>query len=258
MRVMNKIIAVVTQKGGVGKTTTTNALTAALLWKGFRILCIDIDPQFNLSYSMGAQCEDRPCIYHVLKNEIRAPFAIQRTNLSDLIPASNLLSNLELEFTGKNRQNLLRQALEPVLSQDTYDYILIDCPPSLGILTANALVAADFVIIPSLADAYSLQGLVQVSETISYVQRHDNPNLKVLGVLLTRFDSRPRLTKRMLETAEMICENYSIPLLNTRIRSCIALADAQTYQYNLMEYAPKSNAALDYLALVDELMERGL
>lgn len=258
MCTMAKVIAIVTQKGGVGKTTTTNALSAALLAREYRVLCIDMDPQGNLTFSMEADSVHHATIYEVLKGEIRTTYAIQRSNICDLIPSDGLLSNLELEFTGHKRQYLLKEALAPVLLQDMYDYILIDCPPSLGILTANALVASHYVLIPSLADAYSLQGLVQVSETISYVQQHDNPDLKTIGVLLNKFDPRSKLSRRMMDTAQMICDNYQIPLLRTHIRNCVSLPDAQTYQYNVIEYQGKSNGAKDYLALLDELIERGL
>ena len=170
---MAKIIAVMTQKGGVGKTTTTYALAAVYRSKGYRVLAVDMDPQHNLSLGMGGEWEDRATIYHVLKNEVSARFAVQRTAVTDLIPSTTTLSGIELEFTGRDRQFLLKRALEPI--EGNYDYILIDCPPGLGILSTNALVAANFVLIPTLSDLYSLQGLVELYETVTFVKGQAQP-----------------------------------------------------------------------------------
>ncbi len=253
---MGKVIAVVTQKGGVAKTTTTNALAAGYVKKGFRVLCVDMDPQRNLSFSMAADLENSATAYHILRCEVRTQFAIQHTIISDLIASSPLLSSIDLEFTGKNRQFLLKQALEPIVDQ--YDYILIDSPPNLGILTVNALIAADYVIIPTLSDIYSLHGLVQVHETISFIKQNDNPHLTVAGVLFTRFNPYTRLTRSLLGAAEMVCGNLEIPLFETKIRNSISLTEAQNLQFNIMEKAKHSNGAKDYMALVDELLARGV
>lgn len=252
---MAKTITVVTQKGGVGKTTTTNALAAGYRQKGFRVLAVDMDPQCNLSFGMGADYKDAASVYHVLRNEVRAQFAVQHTPVSDLIPSNTLLSSIEMEFTGKYRQYLLRQALKPL--QEQYDYILIDSPPGLGILTANSLVAAQYVIVPSLPDSYSLQGLTQLYETICYVKQNDNPCLETAGVLLTQVRAS-RLANEMQNVAEMVCQSLDIPLFRTKIRASVALAEAQNLQYNVMSRKNSANGVKDYMALVEELLERGI
>ncbi len=253
---MSKIIAVLTQKGGVGKTTTTYSLSSVYRAKGYRVLAIDMDPQHNLSLGMGGDWTDRATIYHVLKNEVSARFAIQKTVVTDLIPSTTTLSGIELEFTGRDRQFLLKRALEPI--EGNYDYIFIDCPPGLGILSTNALVAANYVIIPTLSDLYSLQGLVELHETISFVKGQDNPSLEIAGVLLARFDGRTKLARELLGTARMVCENLNIHLFKTKIRSCVTLTEAQNMQCNLLEYARYSNGALDYTALANEMLSRGV
>lgn len=252
---MSKSIVIASQKGGVGKTTTTNALAVGLAQRGNRVLTVDLDPQCNLSFSMGANYREAATIYHVLRNEVRSQFAIQRTPIGDIIPSSFLLSGIELDFTGKYRQYLLRQALKPL--QHLYDYILIDTPPGLGILTANAMVAAQHALVPCLPDSYSLQGLTQIHETISYVQNSDNPTLTVVGVVLTQVRCN-RLFQKMGGVAEMICNTLDFPLLQTRIRASVALTEAQNFQENIINYNNRSNGVKDYLTLVDELLERGI
>jgi len=253
---MSKIIAVLTQKGGVGKTTTTYSLSSVYRSKGYRVLAIDMDPQHNLSLGMGGEWTGRATIYHVLKSEVSARFAIQKTIVTDLIPSTTTLSGIELEFTGRDRQFLLKRALEPI--EKDYDYIFVDCPPGLGILSTNALVAANYVIIPTLSDLYSLQGLVDLYETISFVKGQDNPSLEIAGVLLARFDGRTKLARELLGTAEMVCDNLNIHLFKSKIRSCITLTEAQNMQCNLLEYARYCNGALDYIALANEMISRGV
>ena len=135
---------------------------------------------------------------------------------------------------------------------------MIDCPPGLGILSTNALVAANFVLIPTLSDLYSLQGLVELYETITFVKGQDNPGLEIAGVLLARFNGRTKLARELLGTAQMVCENLNIHLFQTKIRPCITLTEAQNMQCNLLEYARYCNGALDYTALANEMISRGV
>lgn len=252
---MAKTMVVATQKGGVGKTTTVGALAAGFGRLGYRVLVVDMDPQCNLSFSMGADFREAATIYHVLRNEVKAQFAVQHTAVADIIPSSFLLSGIELEFTGKYRQYLLRQALSTLAGQ--YDYIFIDTPPGLGILTANALVAAKYILIPCLADSYSLHGLVQLNDTLSYVKGSDNPGLEVAGVVITQV--RPsRLGREMQQVAQMVCQSLQLPLLKTQVRASVALAEAQNLQCNILEHARRTNGGRDYIALVQELQERGI
>ncbi len=251
---MGCIIAVSNQKGGVGKTTTTGGLAAALAKKGLRVLCIDLDPQGNLSFSMSGENEDVATIYEVLKGELCAKFAVQHTPVSDLISSNILLSGAEMDFSGKGREFILANAISEI--RERYDYILIDTPPTLGFLTVNALTCANRLIIPILSDIFSLQGITQLYDTVTYVQQHTNPDLKYAGILLTRFAPRTTLATQVRGTAEMISAELEIPLFHTCIRSCIGVTEAQALQKNILKYSPRNIAAKDFLALADEVLQR--
>lgn len=253
---MSKIISVATQKGGVCKTTTTSALVAGYKKKGRKVLAVDMDPQGNLSFSLGADIENSATIYHVLKGELRPQFAVQHTQIADIIPSNILLSGIELEFTDRGREFLLKRALEPLT--EIYDYIFIDTPPGLGILTVNALSASDYVILPMLADIFSLQGIAQLFETVEHVRLACNPSLSIAGILLTKYNPRARLAREVHGTAELISENLGIPLFRSYIRNCISLSEAQSLQENILDYAPKSTGVNDYLSLIQELSGRGI
>lgn len=253
---MAKVIAISNQKGGVGKTTTANALATGLKARGFRVLAVDLDPQSNLSFSMGADTETSATIYDVLKGELKMQYAIQKLPAVDMIASNILLSSIELEFTGSQREYLLSNALRPLLP--LYDYILIDTPPALGILTVNAFTASDYVIVPMLSDIFSLQGVTQLFETIDRVRSVCNPSIQVLGMLLTRHNPRTRFSREITGTVQMISEDLGVPLFTTFIRESVALREAQSMQCSMLEYAPKNNAVSDYQKLIDEMLEKGL
>lgn len=253
---MCKIISVITQKGGVGKTTTVNALAAALRKNGFRVLTVDMDPQSNLSFSTGADTENSPTVYQALRGDIATHYTIQRCPVADVIPSNILLSSIELEFTGINREFLLRNALRDI--EILYDYILIDSPPGLGILTVNALAACEYVILPMLPDVFSLQGVSLISETIEHIRRSCNKNIKVAGILVNRYSSRSKLHREVYGTAQMIARDLGIPVFKSIIRHCNAISEAQSLQCDIMDYAKRSSAAKDFLSLADELVEAGI
>ena len=253
---MAKVISISNQKGGVGKTTTTGAIAAGFKTKGYKVLCIDLDPQSNLSFSSGAETEDCPTIYEILKGEAKITFSIQKVPSFDIISSNILLSGIELEFTQTGREFLLKEILNSV--RDKYDYIFIDTPPALSILTVNAFTASDFVIIPMLADIFSLQGIAQLAETIERVKKYCNPNLKVEGIVLTKFNKRTILSREIKGTAELIAKQLNTNLFNSTIRSSVAVMEAQTNQQDIFKYAPKNLATLDYMNLVNELIERGI
>lgn len=253
---MGIVIAVSNQKGGVGKTTTTGALSAAFRKRDKRVLAIDLDPQGNLSFSMGAENEGVLTSYEVLKGEATLREAIQPTEVVDLLPANILLAGAELEFAGHGREYLLTNALRPV--RNDYDYIFIDTPPALSVLTVNAFTAADSVIVPMLSDIFSLQGITQLYETVSHVREYCNPSLRFEGILLTRFAPRTKLATEVRGTAEMVSDELEIPLFHTCIRSSVAVTEAQAVQQNIIEYAPRNIAMKDYLALADEILYRGV
>ncbi len=253
---MCKVISVSNQKGGVGKTTTTLALSEGFRQRGHRVLAIDLDPQGNLSFSMGAESEMSATIYDVLKGDAKSKFAIQRTPRGDVIASNILLSGMELEFTNAGREFLLRNAIAPLA--EYYDYIFIDTPPALSILTVNAFAASDCIIVPVLSDIFSLQGLAQLHETVEKVRQHCNSDLRIGGILLTRFNPRFLLSNEIRGTAEMISRDLNIPLLDTFIRTSVVFSEAQSMQRGAIEYAPANNAVQDYINLVDELIERGI
>ena len=231
---MAKVISISNQKGGVGKTTTTGAIAAGFMLKGYKVLCVDLDPQSNLSFSSGAETEDCPTIYEILKGEAKITFSIQKVPSFDIISSNILLSGIELEFTQTGREFLLKEVLNAV--KDKYDYIFIDTPPALSILTVNAFTASDYIVIPMIADIFSLQGITQLAETIERVRKYCNANLKVEGIVLTKYSKRTVLSREIRGTAELIAEQLNTRLFNSTIRSSVAIMEAQTNQQDIYMY----------------------
>lgn len=253
---MCKVVSVSNQKGGVGKTTTTGAVSAAFAKKGFRVLAVDLDPQGNLTFSAKGDSELAASIYDVLKGAVRPQHAVQRVEACDLIASNILLSGIELDFTDQGREYLLRDALEPL--KPYYDYIFIDTPPNLGILTVNAFTASGYIIVPVLSDIFSLQGLAQLYESVQQIKGYCNEELEFAGILLNRFNPRTVLAKEIMGTAEMVAQSLDIPLFKTKIRSSVAVSEAQSGQKSLFQYAHTSSAARDYMNFARELIERGM
>lgn len=248
---MSRIYAIITQKGGVGKTTTVNALASAFSKQGFKVLAVDMDPQGNLSFSTGAD-SNLPTVFDALTGAARVQRCIQSMPMTDVIPSNILLTGAELEFTGKYREFILKNILQVV--ENDYDYIFIDSPPGLGFLTVNALAASDYVILPMLPDIFSLQGLVQVYETIQYVQKACNPELEVAGILINKYRRFSKLHREAVGTAQMVAENFDIPIFDTFIRNSAALAEAQSLQCSIYEYAPRAAGVKDYMKLSQEIL----
>lgn len=248
---MKKIISVVNQKGGVGKSTTVSALAAALTERGHRTLVIDLDAQCNLSYaykvsSTGATALD------VLTGAATAAEAIQHTESGDIIPGDRGLAGADALITQTGKEYKLREALEPIAAE--YEHIIIDTPPALGILTINALTAADTAVIPAQADIFSLQGIDALSQTIRAVQKYTNPSLTIDGILLTRYSSRTTLSREIAEFAADIAYKMGTRLYNTRIPENVAIREAQANRQPITRYAPKSNGAKKYFELLDEIV----
>ncbi|GAB6933777.1 MAG TPA: AAA family ATPase [Calditerricola sp.] len=253
---MGKIIAVANQKGGVGKTTTSVNLGACLSTLGKKVLLVDIDPQGNTTSGIGINKADvQYCIYDVLINDINPLDAILHTNIKglDVIPATIQLAGAEIELVPViSREVRLRKALGVV--QDRYDYILIDCPPSLGILTVNSLTAADSVIIPIQCEYYALEGLSQLLNTIRLVQKHLNPDLRIEGVLLTMLDARTNLG---LQVIEEVKKYFKDKVYRTIIPRNVRLSEAPSHGQPIITYDPKCRGAEVYMELAKEVIERG-
>ncbi len=250
---MKEIIAISNQKGGVGKSTTANALGAGLFHKGYRVLYVDMDAQGNLSYSMGAKTGAISSL-EVLTGTATAREAIIKTAQGDLIPASPALASADLIIKDTGREYKLKEALEPILGD--YDYIVLDTPPALGTLTINVLTACNSVIVPTQADIFSLQGVGQLVQTVKTVQRYTNRDLTIKGLLVTRYNGRAVLTRDMTELLEDTANQLQTKLFNTRVRECIALKEAQASQQDIFTYSPKSNATADYTAFIEEVLEK--
>ena len=249
---MSKALAIINQKGGVGKSTTALAIGAGLSLKGYSVLFIDLDAQGNLSYTLGADTKGYNAM-GVLERPETAKEEIQHTPQGDIIASSPKLAGADklLEETGKEYR--LKEALDSL--QGAYDYIIVDTPPALGILTINALTACTGAIIPAQADIYSLQGIAQLNSTIETVKKYCNPSLSIMGIVLTRFNGRSIIRREVAEMLERTAEQLHTKLYTSKIRECTALVEAQATKQNIYSYAPRSNATADYKALVDEIIK---
>ena len=253
---MTKIITITNQKGGVGKTTTTSSLSVVLKRRGYKVLVIDMDPQGNLSFCLGADNVINATIYDVLRGEIRPQFAIQHTATVDVIPSNILLSGIELEFTSAGREYLLKNVINSI--KGFYDYILIDTPPALSILTVNALAASTHVIIPMVCDIFSVQGITQLVESIAKVKELVNEDLQIGGVLVNKFNKRILLNKEVKGAAELVFQDLDIPMFKTTIRNSIGVTEAQASQQDITSYDPKNGIVRDYISLITEMREKGM
>ena len=245
---MAKVITVVNQKGGVGKSTVSQFTGNELSARGYEVLFIDLDPQGNLSYSLGInilELENNQTIYEPLTNGTDAGKVILTTEQADVIPASQLLASLDIVTYALNN------ALEPL--KNAYDVIVIDTPPTLSTLVINALTASDTLVIPALADAYSLQGLGQLRNTIEAVQEATNPSLTIAGILLTKYDKRKVLTRTIHKMLKDTASSLNTKVFNAKIRDAIAVTEAQSMQQDLLQYDPHANVVRDIKAYVTEL-----
>jgi chromosome partitioning protein len=241
------IISISNHKGGVGKTTSAVNIGVGLKKEGKRVLLVDLDPQANLTQSLGLQ-EAGKTIYHAMKGDTLPVFS----STVDVVPSSLDLAAIESELASKiARESVLKKLLAPY--KDKYDYILIDCPPSLGILTINAFTASDEIFIPLQAEYLALSGLSKMMEIMDLIKSELNPSLKVGGIFLTQFDSRKVLNRNILEGVK---EKFPKDVFKAIIRENVSLAEAPISQRHIYDYSAKSKGAEDYSALVTEIIKK--
>ena len=241
------ILTVANQKGGVAKTTTAAALATGATAAGLRVLAIDLDPQANLTFTMGGNLGATGA-RELLQGECKAVEAIQATEQGDLMATGDNLAAYVLD--GRQGVQRLKNALKPI--RKSYDLIVIDTPPALGVLLSNALVASDRVLIPATADITALQGLSRLTGYIE-AARKENRGLKYAGVVFTRWSGRTIQDRDLREVIEGGCEKLGVPVCKTAIREAVAAREAQSYRQSIHDYAPKSKPAKDYRALLEEL-----
>ena len=253
---MSNIISIVNQKGGVGKTTTTHNLGFALAEEDKKTMIMDLDPQMNLSNTVGIDCyAQKQSIYDVLRDkELPLGSVIKQTDHAnlDIIPSAFELSGAEIEFTRRiSSASLLSRSITNSIREE-YDFIVIDCPPALGILTINALSASDYVIIPMQAEVYALYGIDMLLSTIEEIQEETNSDLKIMGVLITMHDGRLRLHKEM---TEKINNYFKDKVFDTLVKTNTTLKEAQSNNQSIFEYDGRARGAKNYEALAQEVIE---
>ena len=255
-RPLPRVIAVANQKGGVGKTTTSVNLSACLAELGFRTLLIDLDPQGNASSGVGIETRGiETSIYDVLLNDVAISDCVEPANVKNLfvVPANLDLAGAEIELVNEMaREHRLKRAIDQEL--DEYDYVIIDCPPSLGLLTVNALVAAREVLVPIQCEYYALEGLSQLTRSIEMIRKHLNPELELSTILLTMYDSRTKLASQV---AEEVKTHFPNQVLSTIIPRSVRVSEAPSYGKTVISYDHSSPGAIAYMEAAIELANRG-
>lgn len=253
---MGRIIAIANQKGGVGKTTTAINLSACLAEKGQKVLAIDMDPQGNMSSGLGLDKNSvEKTIYDLIIGESEVEEVLQKNALEnlDILPANVDLSAAEIELIGiDEKEYIVKKAIEKI--KDAYDYVIIDCPPSLSMLTINAMTTADSVLVPIQCEYYALEGLSQLIHTVELVKERLNPVLEIEGVVFTMYDARTNLS---LQVVENVKDNLQQNIYKTIIPRNIRLAEAPSYGMPINQYDAKSAGADSYRRLADEVMNIG-
>jgi chromosome partitioning protein len=246
------VYAVTNQKGGTGKSTTAGALLNGFTARGLKTLAIELDAQGDLAYSLNAESSKKTAL-SLLTGEAEAEEVITHTENGDIIPSSELLAGADAFIIGAHKEYRLKEALEPL--KDKYDYVIIDTPPALGILTVNALTACNSVIIPAQAEIFSLKGVRQLAKTIDTIRKHSNPELAIAGLLLTRYNAQTVLSKEVNGLMQTLAEQLGTKVFKAAIREAICIKEAQISQKSLFEYAPRAKATQDYKQFIEEILQ---
>ena len=249
---MSEIITLANQKGGCGKTSTAAALYSGLTLRGFKVLGLDLDPQANFSFIMQAGSNSAD-IVDVLAGNVDISEAVEHTERGDFIAASKKLSAVDMLITGKERASLLKRALKPVAAE--YDFVIIDTPPDLGTITINALVASTGLIIPTFAEIFSVQGVLNLFDMVKSIQTALNSDLINRGILITRHRARVRVQRETAAAIKQVAERAGVKVFSLPIRDSVIITEAASLQRDVFSYQPKSKVALDYAAFVDELLK---
>lgn len=252
---MAKIISIANQKGGVGKTTTAINLSAGLARRGRKVIVVDLDPQGNATSGLGVNKEDMEAsLYDVFTGVFNLTSVVKSTNISSLwlAPADSDLVGIELELaSAAGRETILQQQLSKLTTQ--FDYLLFDCPPSLSLLTINALVASDALLVPLQCEYYALEGISAIMQTLELAREHLNPNLELDGVVLTMFDTRTNLSRQVAEEAQ---QHFGHKMYQTKIPRNVRLSESPSFGLTIFDYDPDSPGARAYQDLTDEFIKR--
>lgn len=249
---MSRVVVVANQKGGVAKSTTAGAMAAGLKQRGCNVLAVDMDPQGNLSYSVGAEQYECMTIYNVMRKECEIGEAIQKLDCFDIVPANIMLAGAEQELSQTGKEHRLRESLEPVRAN--YDFIIIDTPPSLGVLTINGLTAADEIIVPTTASIFAAAGMSQLDTTIKNVKRYCNHDVFVRGILITKF-GRGNIHESLSELTETMGNHMNAPVFKVKIRNRVGVEEAQANKQDLFTYDEKMVRNMGYDEFVSEYLD---
>lgn len=249
---MAKVITVINQKGGVGKTTTAHAIGAWLQAKGHKVLFVDLDQQSNLSYATGAANSSYNSLEIFVSGKLDKVQVQTTAGGYDVVPASPMLANVDAVLNATGKEYRLKEALANLQG---YDFVILDTPPSLNIVTVNALTASDYALIPAQADIFSLQGITQLGQTIQAVKRYTNPDLNVLGIVLTRHNTRTILSRDLQQVITDTASQLNTKVYEQHIREAVTIKEAQAMRKDIFTYDAKSKAAHDYSQLMQEIYQ---